>query len=1159
MIQKQPTDPPPSFVDSSQRQAQILRFWKAVELFSPQKIPRLNPNSKESPVIRMSGQMPLPWDTPERFPAPEKDHTWRFTAYCGIYKLSSVRQILEERFGKDPSNFDRRSNGESCLFSVQISGDGRPFLDTFVLSSCCWATGRSISPRPVDLGWLEGFDDTLKEEALSFAEGFALLENDEAGRELNKRPGIRVGRPIQPGDLTGEVQRIAGDLQIAHALHPQQVYLKGRQISDKYAYDVEPDDFLNSFFVRDLGRLVDEAVHSNISRALSTYLTEDSELKTEERIDVRQSLDNVWINTSPRQVPSGRWPAPSTQRLYFSQQFAVNAALDELKKGSSLLGVNGPPGTGKTTLLRDLIATVLVERAQVLATLRSPDSAFCGTPGGWQTDGFKRCIHPWRADLLGFGIVVASSNNRAVENVTLEIPAKQAIADEHIAEINYFADFATRLLKKEEHSESLPSKGDAWGLICARLGKKANRRKFVSNFWHADKQKPEPRSRSDQGFLAYLKGVKAKSNTWKTAVDRFQTALKDVERLRAERVESWAAIDKLAKCAEIEASIRANLTNAETLASNNLDVLAQIEELRLASEKEVHEAKQARLEHLAFKPRLIDAIFTLGAAYYKWRDIDASLASNVYTLQARHVSIQRRSKQCAEELAASQNSTAKLAAALQDQENQTAEQDRIVESHRGKLCDAFPETEKWLADPQARELSSPWTDEAWNRARTKVLIESLHLHRAFIEGAPRKIYKNLLGAIDILDGKVSRDVPAETLQSAWATLFFVVPVISTTFASFDRLFAHCGRESIGWLLIDEAGQAVPQHAAGALWRSKKVLVVGDPRQLEPIVTLPFTAQQALRTHFGVEETWLPSRNSVQTLTDRVSRLGTWIHSENADEPIWVGLPLRVHRRCENPMFRLSNQIAYNGQMVYDTQECTTPAPSSTWINVRSGESDEHWIPSEGLALEMLLQDLFNLGVKPSEILLISPFNTVARKLKEIAKRRGIKQAGTIHVSQGKECDIVVLVLGGDPRLPGAKEWASEKPNLLNVAASRAKRRLYIIGDQEEWSQYPFFSDAVALFQSKEESNTKAHDKPFRAHLKRGVSAGTAVQNRRRPSLEQLTGPHPLFRAKRSFVQNRASRRCCSKEDKLTTLNPAVPPCQLKYCAARLHIFCNAPT
>jgi hypothetical protein len=41
-------------------EAQILRYWRAVELFSPQKAPRLNPNNRTQPVLRSLGETPLP-------------------------------------------------------------------------------------------------------------------------------------------------------------------------------------------------------------------------------------------------------------------------------------------------------------------------------------------------------------------------------------------------------------------------------------------------------------------------------------------------------------------------------------------------------------------------------------------------------------------------------------------------------------------------------------------------------------------------------------------------------------------------------------------------------------------------------------------------------------------------------------------------------------------------------------------------------------------------------------------------------------------------------------------------------------------------------------------------------------------------------------------
>lgn len=56
---------------------------------------------------------------------------------------------------------------------------------------------------------------------------------------------------------------------------------------------------------------------------------------------------------------------------------------------------------------------------------------------------------------------------------------------------------------------------------------------------------------------------------------------------------------------------------------------------------------------------------------------------------------------------------------------------------------------------------------------------------------------------------------------------------------------------------------------------------------------------------------------------------------------------------------------------------------------------------------------------------------------------------------------MILVLGGSPRHLGARAWAAQKPNLLNVAVSRARRWLYVIGDREVWSRLVHFETLVA--------------------------------------------------------------------------------------------------
>jgi AAA domain len=69
--------------------------------------------------------------------------------------------------------------------------------------------------------------------------------------------------------------------------------------------------------------------------------------------------------------------------------------------------------------------------------------------------------------------------------------------------------------------------------------------------------------------------------------------------------------------------------------------------------------------------------------------------------------------------------------------------------------------------------------------------------------------------------------------------------------------------------------------------------------------------------------------------------------------------------------------------------------------------------------------------------------------------------GLPHTMQGKEADTAILVLGGDPDRSGARGFATREPSLLNVAVTRAKRRLYVIGNRDTWGNEPYFNALAA--------------------------------------------------------------------------------------------------
>jgi hypothetical protein len=405
-----------------------------------------------------------------------------------------------------------------------------------------------------------------------------------------------------------------------------------------------------------------------------------------------------------------------------------------------------------------------------------------------------------------------------------------------------------------------------------------------------------------------------------------------------------------------------------------------------------------------------------------------------------------------------------------DREVRAAED--LIDDARQRWGEAVPCGPEYAATDQKdliawREKSAPWADDEFTLARTELFLAALALHKALIAAEARTIRENLSALMNILDGK-GRPGDAATL-AVWQTFFLMVPVVSSTFASFDRLFRGISRESLGWLLIDEAGQAAPQYAVGALWRARRAVIVGDPKQLEPVVPLPWGGQQALLCEFGVDEEWAPSRTSVQQVADRLARHGTSLPGLADDDPVWVGTPLRVHRRCDRPMFDISNTIAYDGLMVFGTPESGSFHGRDGWYDVRSSIADGHWIPAEGEVLHRILAGMRGVGIAVSEIRVISPFRKVVSEagrvheavFPEVTSKDRERWVGTVHTMQGKEADAVILVLGGNPEHPGARTFATRAPNLLNVAVTRARRRLYVIGNREAWGEERYFDVLAA--------------------------------------------------------------------------------------------------
>lgn len=786
---------------------------------------------------------------------------------------------------------------------------------------------------------------------------------------------------------------------------------------------------------------------------------------------MRKFLEEI-LNVS--MAPLGKWPAKFMPALM--QQVAVNIAIDH-NGHAPIFSVNGPPGTGKTTLLKEIVASNIVDRAILLAENGTePDTLFekhAFSQGPLEALGkayyrYAPNYYSIKNDKINnYSMLVASCNNAAVENITIDLPRGKDILeslessdsdDEAVTkgldevhdlfDIEKSGDMETITLygKKREvkdifftrYANKLLGIEDSWGLVSAPFGKRSNIKKYC-----------------DMVLRPFVEEYKS-NDTRNSHKQRYI-------KLREMFLKQYQLVEELKKELEQLCTISGMIpTELQCLSTEELS--KTIYELEGAKQQLAVKLKTEQSEVMMLEKSSPRGLF---AKYKNTSTRDALIVEHKKNIES-------------------------IKKSLADIDNKLEDIQRLHEYHtllnkysRGNkkltpIDAGFMEKYKSDDDVEATkaQITNPWFTAQYNREREKLFLYACKLHKEFVASSKcmRHNIINLMIAWNMFD-ECSERMQAADRKAAMPymlqSLFLLTPVISTTFASAQTFLGDIEESGVlGTLIVDEAGQAQPQTAIGTMFRCRKAVIVGDPKQIEPVVTAETDMIKQLLTS-KILPSYKDKKISVQGFADYINPYGTFLGEDEEKE--WVGCPLVVHRRCIDPMYSISNMLSYNGTMRQQTRapkedrEAAFILEKSCWIDVSGSEESgtkNHFVRAQGEVVLKLLEEKFKKDKNEiPNLFIITPFTSVKTGMIDMIKKSTLykeeprverwmndNNVGTVHTFQGQGTDEVIFLLGCDKNAVGAANWVNK--NIVNVAATRAKFRFYLIGDKAVWTCKP---------------------------------------------------------------------------------------------------------
>lgn len=285
-------------------------------------------------------------------------------------------------------------------------------------------------------------------------------------------------------------------------------------------------------------------------------------------------------------------------------------------------------------------------------------------------------------------------------------------------------------------------------------------------------------------------------------------------------------------------------------------------------------------------------------------------------------------------------------------------------------------------------------------------------------------------------------------------LLDTTPVLCATLTGLDSQVLRDRKFDL--VIIDEASQAIEPACWIPILRAERLVLAGDHFQLPPTVVSQAAARQGL------------ARSLMERL---IGELGSSISYR-----------LTTQYRMHSAIMGFSSQEFYESSLTADASVAAhllcdlpdivaTPLTTSPleFIDTAGASYDEELEPdgesrfnsAEADLVSRRVRALLDAGLAASDIAVIAPYAAQVRLLRERLPLEGL-EVDTVDGFQGREKEAVIISLVRS-NAQGEVGFLGDTRR-MNVALTRARRKLIVIGDSATIGGEPFYARMLGYFE-----------------------------------------------------------------------------------------------